>query len=40
MHHRQLSGNRNRLGIDILNKFNITYSEDLERLFLTQSDRQ
>jgi hypothetical protein len=28
------------LGIDILNKFNISYSDDLERLFLTQSDRK
>ena len=25
------------LGIDILNKFNITYSDNLERLFLTQN---
>lgn len=28
------------LGIDILNKFDISFSYDLERLFLTQSDRQ
>jgi hypothetical protein len=28
------------LGIDILNKFDISYSDDLERLFLTRSDRQ
>jgi hypothetical protein len=28
------------LGIDILNKFNISYSDDLERLFLAQRDRQ
>ena len=26
------------LGIDILNKFNISYSDDLERLFLTQKE--
>ena len=25
------------LGIDILNKFDISYSEDLEKLFLTQN---
>jgi hypothetical protein len=28
------------LGIDILNKFNISFSDDLERLFLTRSNRQ
>jgi hypothetical protein len=28
------------LGIDILNKFDISFSADLERLFLTRSDRQ
>jgi hypothetical protein len=28
------------LGIDILNKFNFSFSDDLERLFLTRSDRQ
>jgi len=28
------------LGIDVLNKFDISFSEDLERLFLTQRARQ
>jgi hypothetical protein len=28
------------LGIDVLNKFDITFSEDLERLFLTQRVRK
>jgi hypothetical protein len=27
------------LGIDILNKFDISYSDDLERLFLAQNDK-
>ena len=27
------------LGIDVLNKFDISFSDDLERLFLTQNDR-
>jgi hypothetical protein len=27
------------LGIDILNKFDISFSDDLERLFLTQNIR-
>jgi hypothetical protein len=28
------------LGIDFLNKFDISFSDDLERLFLTRNDRQ
>ena len=28
------------LGIDILNKFDISYSDDLERLFLTRNIRR
>lgn len=28
------------LGIDILNKFDISFSDDLDRLFLTRRDRQ